>query len=65
MTSPFARRREPVIGGDVNPLTRLPREGGDPDQGQPTFGAPQVWAPAFAGDTDLKKYKPDACVIFA
>ena len=101
MTSPFARRREPVNGGDVNPLPPLrgdfpqrgkislclifplwgkwpegpkgalfsvfpvPREGGDPDRGQPTVRASQVWAPAFAGDADEGKNKPDACVIFA
>ncbi len=101
MTSLFARRREPVNGGDVNPLPplrgdfpqrgktslclifplwgkwpegpkgalfsvfRVPREGGDPEQGQPALGAPQVWAPAFAGYADLRKNKPDACVNFA
>ena len=31
----------------------LPREGGDPDQGQPAVGAPQVWVPACAGNTDV------------
>jgi|GEM_PF-3865130 len=36
--------------------TRVPREGGDPEQGQPAFGLPQVWAPAFAGDADEGDY---------
>ena len=88
MTSPFARRREPVNSEDVNPLPplrgyfplrgkislclifplwgkwpegpkgvlfsvfRVPREGGDPEQGQPTVGVSQVSAPACAGDAD-------------
>ena len=88
MTSPFARRREPVNGGDVNPLPplrgdfpqrgkislclifplwgkwperpkgalfsvfRVPREGGDPEQGHLSVGVSKVWAPACAGDAD-------------
>jgi hypothetical protein len=32
--------------------THVPREGGDPDEGQPVIGVPKVWAPAFAGDVD-------------
>jgi hypothetical protein len=32
--------------------SQVPREGGDPDEGQPVIGAPRVWAPAYAGDAD-------------
>jgi hypothetical protein len=38
--------------------TRVPREGGDPEQDQPAFGVPMVWAPAFAGDADEGDFKP-------
>ena len=35
------------------PQRRVPREGGNPDQGEPAVGTPQVWVPAFAGNTEV------------
>jgi len=32
-------------------LPRVPREGGDPDEGQPAVRSRNFWVPAFAGNT--------------
>ena len=32
-------------------LPRVPREGGDPDEGQPAVWSRNFWVPAFAGNT--------------
>ena len=38
--------------------SQVPREGGDPDEGQPVIGVLQVWTPACAGDADERKQDP-------